>query len=38
MEFILKCIEIAIGLGLGVGLFLTIVYLLANLLSIWNKK
>lgn len=38
MEFILKCIEIAVGLGFGVGLFLIIVYLVANLLSKANKK
>lgn len=38
MEFILKCIEIAVGLGFGVGLFLTIIYLAANLLSSGNKK
>lgn len=38
MDFIINCIEVAIGLGFGVGLFLIIVYLIANLLSKANKK
>lgn len=38
MEIIIKFLEYGIGIGLGLGAILVIIYIIAQILSLVNKK
>lgn len=38
MEIIIKFLEYGIGIGLGLGAILVIIYIIAQILSLENKK